>query len=116
MSGRDDLSRWLAGTLTGGTVAAVLVVGIGLAGAAAFGGSLETGGAPLGEVLLTGGPAAVVAAGLVILGLVPLAELAVAGIAFARGGERRYVVVTLGVLALVVAGVVASALIGPAGG
>ncbi|MGH2357163.1 MAG: DUF1634 domain-containing protein [Candidatus Limnocylindria bacterium] len=106
------LTRWLARTLSGGTLVAVLGVAVGLGLAAVSGQRLEGGGAGLLDVLRRADAASIVGAGLLALALVPMLELAVAAIAFAREREHRYAVISAGTLLMLVLGL-AAALVAP---
>jgi hypothetical protein len=66
---------------------------------------------PLLELLPDGGGGAVVGIGLFGLTLLPVAVLTVASIGFWRRGERREMALSLLVLALLVAGTVAGAIV-----
>jgi hypothetical protein len=96
--------------LTVGVWSAVGCVALGLAWSALSGRSLDMPGADLGEMLTAGEPGSVVLLGIVLLVLTPIAQLVAAAAAFARNGERRYLVTTAVVLAILVASLVLAAL------
>jgi uncharacterized membrane protein len=79
---RDDLSRWVGGSLQVGGLLSIAIVAVG--------------------VVL--GQAAVTRAGLLLVVLTPIARLAAAGAAFLRHGELRYAIASAVVLALLVGG------------
>jgi uncharacterized membrane protein len=58
----------------------------------------------LAAQLLAGNPLALIDLGLLVLLSIPAAHLTVAAVAFARQGDRRYLGLTLLVLALLIAG------------
>lgn len=89
----DRLVTLLATPLRVGTVAAVVLVAVGLALSwAAEPSPASPDGAPLLETILAGGGAGVTSLGLLLLTLVPLAVAIGAVIGFWRAGERRYLV------------------------
>lgn len=107
---RPDLLReGIGAVLRFGTLAAIAAVGIGYLLL------LESGDAPgiqpLLELLRDGGGGAVVGIGLLLLTLLPIGVLVVASIGFWKRGERRGLVVTLVVLALLALSLVAGVLL-----
>jgi hypothetical protein len=104
-----ELSRWTGLVLSGGTLAAVLIIAGGLAWAVASGAASAGGGRPVSEVIGATGPVSVVAVGLLALALVPLLQVLVIAIAFARASEGRYVGVSLVVLVLLIAALATAA-------
>lgn len=103
---RPELLReGIGAVLRFGTLAAIAAVGIGYLLL------LESGDAPgaqpLLELLREGGGGAVVGIGLLVLTLLPIGVLVVASVGFSRRGERRGLVVTLVVLALLALSLVA---------
>ena len=107
---RPDLLRGgIAAVLRLGTLAAVVVIGIGYLMLLASGDAPGT--QPLLELLPGGGGGAVVGIGLLGLTLLPVGVLAVAATGFWRRGERRELALSLLVLGLLVAGVVAGAVV-----
>ena len=104
---RPELGRWVAWILRAGTLAAIALVVVGY-GWAAVAGQAHPRAAPVLDEVAGGGGDAVTAVGLLTLTLVPVVVLVVAGIAFARSGERR-MAVTTGVVALLLVGSLATA-------
>jgi hypothetical protein len=107
----EQLGRMIALVLRLGTLGAV----VGLA--AGFGLGLLDGGegpgpTPLVTAIRSGGPDALMAAGLLILTLTPPAALAAAGIVLHRAGERRRAIVAGAVVVLLAASLGVAALIG----
>ena len=106
-----DLTRFVAVPLRYGGVVSVVVIGIGLL--------LDLGHQP--EVrnphpepftdMIAGGDSAVIAIGLLLLALVPIAMIIGALIGFVRSGERRYQSASLLVTILLVASLLVPALI-----
>jgi hypothetical protein len=117
-SGRASEPRrsWavVASVLRFGTVVAVAAIGVGLAWAT-LAGTPATTDLTVVELVGRGGPDALVAIGLLALTLVPIAALVAAASVFLRLGERRALLVTVAVLLLLVASLVASSLVGSAG-
>jgi uncharacterized membrane protein len=105
----DLLGSGIAAVLRIGTLAAMAAVAVGYLVLLASGD--EPAAQPLLELLEGGGGGAVIGIGLLALTLLPAAVLAVAALGFHRRGERRYALVTLGVLGLLGAGLVAGALV-----
>ena len=104
----------VASVLRWGTIVAVVAAGLGLAWALAAGASAQTDRSVL-ELIGDGGPDALIAIGLLALTLVPIAALAAAAVVFARAGERRSLLVTLGVLLLLLVSLLAAAFLGASG-
>lgn len=90
----DELSRWVGGALLAGAVISIAVVATG--------------------VLL--GIGSITRAGLLLVVLTPMGHLAAAAAAFVRHRERRYAIVALVVLSLLVGGLAVAALTSPLGG
>ncbi len=106
------LGRTIATVLRAGTFLAVLGIGAGYALALA-GGSSDPGSTPVVEAIGTGGPDALIGAGLIALTVTPLAALAAAAIIFARAGERRPAAMA-GFVALLLGGsLLLAAVLGP---
>lgn len=103
--------RGIAAILRVGTALAVLVIGIGFL-IASMTGLPSEGRRPLTEFLLDGGPDTPVVAGLLALTLLPLVAAGHAARVFAVTGERRQLVTTLTVLALLVGSLVVAAVLG----
>jgi hypothetical protein len=112
----SDLRDWgrIASILRGGTIVAVVAVGLGLAWAAVAPGPAATDRSVV-ELIAAGGPDALISIGLLTLTLVPIAALIAAAWAFSRSGEGRAVAVTVLGLVLLVASLVVSAALGSAG-
>ena len=104
----DELGRWVSSVLAVGTLLAIVTVaigvGLGLAGGGA-GGPIGRDGGGLVAQIAAGKPASIVSFGLLLLALTPLAQLVAAGVAFGRRGERRYVMISSVVLALLLLGI-----------
>lgn len=119
MTGQREPDRRLgppiAATLRWGTIAAVVAIGIGFV-LAIVTAAPSPGPRPLVEQLADGPPDALIVAGLLGMTLIPAAVLATAAVGFIRLGERRQVMVTVGVLALLVVSLVAAALVGGGAG
>lgn len=105
------LGPWVAATLRGGTLLAIVLVVAGMAWTLAAGGA-GAGGRPVLEQIGEGGGDAVTALGLLVLTLVPPATVVMAALAFARSGERRMVAATLLVTVLLVASLGAAVVLG----
>jgi hypothetical protein len=94
-----------------GTLAAVAGIGVGyLLGA--IGGQPERSGRSVLELIMDGGGDALVAAGLLVLAVTPGVALATAAGVLARSGERQSALVAAGVVALLVLGFLAAAVLG----
>ncbi|MBW3613037.1 MAG: DUF1634 domain-containing protein [Chloroflexi bacterium] len=93
-----------------GTLLAVAMVSAGFVLSLAAGGE-GPGARPIGDLLAVGGADALTTAGLLALTMLPLAVLVVAAVTFAAERERRYLLSSLATLALLVAGLVATALL-----
>jgi uncharacterized membrane protein len=109
---RSELGEGIAAILRVGTILAVLIIGIGFL-VASMTGLPSRGARPLTDYVTRTGPDTPIAIGLVGLTLLPLIVLVYAARAFARSGERERLVTTLIVIALLVASLVVSVLIGP---
>ncbi len=103
-----DLGRTIAVVLRVGTVLAVAGIGAGFL-LALFLDSPSPGSAPLIDMLGSGGPDALIGAGLLTLTLTPAAALVAAAVAFERNGERRRAILTVVVLALLLVSLAAAA-------
>jgi uncharacterized membrane protein len=105
-SRRPDLLReGIGAVLRFGTLVAIAAVAIGYLLLLDSGDAPGT--QPLVELLSDGGGGAVVGIGLLVLTLVPIGVVGVAAAAFWKRGERRELVVTLVVLALLALSLVA---------
>jgi hypothetical protein len=107
------VARWglVATVLRGGTIVAVMAIGLGLAWALVAG-TVAPEKRTVVELLGGGGPDALIAIGLLALTLVPIASLVGVAWVLGRSGERRTVVVTCAVLLLLLASLLAAATIG----
>lgn len=117
MRDRRDRYDWLtdgiAAVFRVGTLVAMGIVAIGyLMGLVAGTGE---GKQPFVDQVGGGGPVAIIAVGLLVLTLLPVAVVAAASIGFAQTGERRQLMTALLVLVLLLASVVTAAVIVPAG-
>lgn len=109
-SRRPDLLReGIGAVLRFGTLAAIAAVGIGYL--LLLGSGDAPGTQPLLELLNDGGGGAVVGIGLLVLTLVPIGVLVVAAAGFWKRGERRELVVTVVVLALLALSLAAGVLL-----
>lgn len=106
------LRRWVSTVLTVGVWSAVALIAVGLAWAVISGRPLEVAPGTLLDELTAGEPGSIVLLGLLLLVLTPVAQLVAAAAAFARNGERGYLVVTLVVLAVLLFSLVLAALTG----
>jgi uncharacterized membrane protein len=112
----DQLARSVSRTLSVGTALAIGTIAVGvLAGLVTGDASVPPDGG-LGAQIGAGKPASIVALGLLLLTLTPIAQLLAAVAAFARQGERRYAAISAAVLGLLVIGIVSAAIFMPAGG
>ena len=109
------LGSTIAATLRWGTIAAVVAIGICFVMAIVTA-APSAGPRPLVDQLADGPPDALIAAGLLGMTLIPAAVLATAAFGFMRLGERRPLIVTLGVLVLLIVSLVAAALVGGGAG
>ena len=107
----DDLGRGIAAILRVGTGLAILVIGIGFV-IASMTGLPSQGARPLTDYFVDGGRDTQIAAGLFALTLLPLVATAYAAWIFAERGERRQLVTTLIVLALLAGSLVVAAILG----
>lgn len=96
----DPVRTFVAGPLRYGTLVAMTIIGVGLV--ASYGQPVETQRTPvpLDDVVMAGGGEAIIAIGLLLLCLVPLAVALAAATAFWHRGERRYLASSLLVAAL----------------
>ena len=106
-----DLGRGIAAILRVGTALAVLVIGIGFL-IASMTGLPSNGPRPLTDFFIDGGPDTQIAVGLFALTLLPLVATGYAARAFAANGERRQLVTTLVVVALLAASLAVAAILG----
>jgi uncharacterized protein DUF1634 len=112
----DALARWVSRTLSAGTGLAIGTVALGVgAGLVTGDPSLRPGGS-LAAQIGAGKPASIVALGLLLLTLTPIAQLLTAVAAFARQGERRYAAISATVLGLLLIGIAAAAILMPSAG
>lgn len=107
----DPLARWVSVTTGIGTAVSLTLVAVGLLLALVGGAEVTTAGGGLLDRIGDGGPGSIISVGLLALVLTPAAQLAAAAIAFARRGEHRYLVVSLLVLVLLGAGIVAATVV-----
>lgn len=107
----DLLGAAIAAVLRVGTLASVAAIAVGYAMALVAG--TDSGPEPVLAQLRGGGAPAVVAAGLLALTFIPLGALLGGAFAFARGGERDRLAVTLLVVALLAGSLVAAAVVAP---
>lgn len=113
LRGSDMLGAGIAAVLRVGTLVAMAVIAIGYVIGRVAG--MEGGHRPLTEQLASGGPVAIIAAGLLGLTLLPAAVLGVAAAGFARNGEWGRMWTALAVLALLLASLVAAWVLAGAG-
>jgi uncharacterized membrane protein len=106
-----DLGRGIAAILRVGTALSVLIIGIGFL-IALMTGLPSQGARPLTDFLVDSGPDTQIAAGIFALTLLPLIATGYAAWVFAAHGERRQLVTTLVVLALLIGSLVVAALLG----
>jgi hypothetical protein len=109
-----DLGRGIAAILRVGTALAILVIGIGFL-IASMTGLPSRGARPLTDFFVDSGPDTQIAAGILALTLLPLIATAYAAWIFAADGERRQLVTTLAVLALLAGSLVVAAILGAPG-
>jgi len=112
----DALARWVSGTLSVGTALAIGTVALGVVAGLVTGDASLPAGGGLAAQIAAGRPASIVAVGLLLLTLTPIAQLLAAVAAFARQGERRYAAVSAIVLGLLVIGIAAAAILTPTAG
>lgn len=112
----DELARWVSRTLSIGTTLAIGAIALGVLAGLVTGDASAPPGRGLGAQISAGKPASIVALGLLLLALTPIAQLLSAIAAFARQGERRYAAISATVLALLVIGIAAAAIFTPSGG
>jgi uncharacterized membrane protein len=109
----DWLTDGIAAVFRIGTLVAMGIVAVGyVAGLVSGAGD---GKRPLVDQLTSGGSVAVVAAGLLVLTLLPVAVVAAASVGFARTGERRRLWTALLVLGLLLASIVTALVVAQAG-
>lgn len=112
----DVLARWVSRTLSVGNALAIGTVALGIVAGLVGGDASAAPGGGLMAQIGAGKPASIVALGLLLLALTPIAQLLAAVAAFARQGERRYAAISATVLGLLVIGIVAAALFTQAAG
>ena len=115
----DVLGRWVSRVLAAGTLLAIVTVAIGVLltlATGGHGGPSGVDGRGLVAQILDGKPGSIVSLGLLLLALTPVAQLVAAVWAFARSGERRYVVISSVVLALLLVGIATATLLSRGGG
>jgi uncharacterized membrane protein len=115
-SGPDELARWVSRTLSVGTALAIGTIALGVLAGLVSGDASVPPGLGLGPQIGAGRPASIVALGLLLLTLTPIAQLLAAIAAFARQGERRYAAISGTVLGLLVIGIAAAAIFTPSAG
>jgi uncharacterized membrane protein len=106
--GDRELGRWVGTALATGTLLAMATVAVGVVLTLAGGGSGGAGEGHRGDLfsqITAGTPASLVAVGLLLLALTPVAQLVAAIIVFVRRGERRYVLIASVVLGLLLVGI-----------
>lgn len=109
----DWLSDGIAGVLRMGTLVSVAIIGIGyLIGLV---GGFDDGQRPLLELLGSGGPLIMLGIGLLAMTLLPVGVLIAASIGFARSGERGRMLISIAVLALLLASLATAVLLTQAG-
>lgn len=105
----DWLSDGIAGVLRIGTLVSVGIIGLGyLIGLV---GGFDDGQRPLLEMLGSGGPLTMLGIGLLAMTLLPVGVLIAASIGFARSGERGRMLISIAVLALLLASLATAALL-----
>lgn len=109
----DWLTDGIAAVFRIGTLVAMGIVAAGYLMGLVIGSG--DGKRPLLELLTGGGPVAVVAGGLLVLTLLPVAVVIAAAIGFARSGERQRLWTAVLVLVLLLASIVTAAAIAQAG-
>lgn len=109
----DWLRDGIAAVFRIGTLVAMAIVGAGYLIAVVSGAG--EGQQPLLDQLRGGGSAAVIAAGLLALTLLPVAVVIAAGIGFARSGERRSLLTAIAVLVLLLASILTAWIIAQPG-
>lgn len=112
----DVLARWVSRTLSVGTALAIGTVAVGVVVGLVTGDASLSSGGGLANQIAAGRPASIVALGLLLLTLTPIAQLLAAVAAFARQGERRYAAVSATVLGLLLIGIAAAAVLTPTAG
>lgn len=112
----DELARWVSRTLSIGTALAISAIALGVLAGLITGDASAPPGRGIGAQIGAGRPASIVALGLLLLALTPIAQLLAAIAAFIRQGERRYAAISATVLALLVVGIAAAAILTPSGG
>ncbi|MDQ2934987.1 MAG: DUF1634 domain-containing protein [Chloroflexota bacterium] len=110
-SGPDELARWVSRTLGVGTALAVGTIALGVLAGLVTGDASVPPGRGLGAQIAAGKPASIVALGLLLLTLTPIAQLLPAVAAFVRQGERRYAAISAILLGLLLIGIAAAAIL-----
>ena len=108
------VNRWVSRTLATGSLLATAVTAAGVAVWLAAGAPRLDATRPDAWVaaVRAGEPAAIIGVGLLLVALIPLGQVAVGLLAFARLGERRYVIVSLAVLLILLASLTGAILVG----
>jgi hypothetical protein len=108
------VNRWVSRALAAGSLLATAVTAAGVAAWLAAGAPRLDATRPDGWVaaIRAGEPAAIIGVGLLLVALIPLGQVAVGLLAFARLGERRYVIVSLAVLLILLASLTGAILVG----
>jgi uncharacterized membrane protein len=104
----DAVERMVNVVLTAGIVVTIVLLAAGLVLSVAEGQGLPTQMVPLADLpslLLAFDPAAYLSLGLIVLIATPFVRVAGSIVAFARAGDRRYVLITAVVLAVMCASV-----------
>jgi uncharacterized protein DUF1634 len=112
----DLLARWVSRTLAAGTAVAIGTIAVGVLAGLVTGDASVPPGHGLGAQIGAGRPASIVALGLLLLTLTPIAQLLPAILAFIRQGEGRYAVVSAILLGLLLIGIAAAAILTQPGG
>jgi len=107
----DPVRTLIARPLRYGTLIAVAVIAIGLIASVGQPVEIQREPVPLLDAVFAGGGPAIIAIGLLLLCLVPLAVALAAAAAFARRGEPRYLGSSLLVVVLLAAGLVVPAVL-----
>ena len=112
----DAVARWVSRTLSAGNALAIGTVALGVVAGLVGGDASAPPGAGLAAQIGAGKPASIVALGLLLLALTPIAQLLAAVAAFTRQGERPYAAISAMVLGLLVVGIAAAAIFTHAAG
>jgi len=115
-SSPDQLARWVSRTLAAGTALAIGTIAVGVLAGLVTGDASVPPGHGLSAQIGAGRPASIVAIGLLLLTLTPIAQLLPAVAAFARQGERRYAAISALLLALLLIGIAVAAILTRSGG